>query len=204
MIRRSSLTVSWLPGSHSFGLFPPKSNVYPMKSKWRLPIGERTWYHAFEQLGVYLGFFKKSTCFSTLCLEIPSLECILIKSPIRQCHEIFYFGFFHDWSSQDPLIIPLVHLRISSKTCEDIRSSRFTTSVVDTDDKWEKCLNIFFPHYFVQTLLSSSLHSWKGLLLRVRLNVYCVGNLLVFSSLMTAVVDTGGKSLPISPLSMYI
>jgi hypothetical protein len=38
----------------------------------------------------------------------------------------------------------------------------------------------------------------------IKSSIKGAGNLLMFSSLMIAVVDTGGKSLPISPLSMHI
>ncbi len=55
-----------------------------------------------------------------------------------QCHKVFDFWFFHESVFPKPLSIPLGPFRTFSKLHGDIRSSRFTTGVVDTSGKWTK------------------------------------------------------------------
>jgi hypothetical protein len=55
-----------------------------------------------------------------------------------QCHEIFYFRFSTWISFPKPLVIPLGPFRIFLKILGDIRSSRYTTGVIDTGGKWKK------------------------------------------------------------------
>jgi hypothetical protein len=71
------------------------------------------------------------------------------------CHEIFDFRFFF-WNQfpPKPLSIPLGPFQIVSKIHGGIRSSRCTTSVVDTGGKRKKSsirkvLNIFFGKLWV-------------------------------------------------------
>jgi hypothetical protein len=53
------------------------------------------------------------------------IVCMLLLK--GQCHEIFFFWFFHGSVSPKPLIIP-----IRRDIC------RFATGVVDTGGKWKK------------------------------------------------------------------
>ncbi len=67
-----------------------------------------------------------------------------------QCHEIFDFRFF-TWISFPQA--PFRPFQIFSKVRIDKRSSRCTTSVVDTGGKWKKILNQKSFHYFFWTPL---------------------------------------------------
>ena len=53
-----------------------------------------------------------------------------------QCHEIFCFWFFYESVSPQPRSIPLGPFQIFSKICGDIRKSRCTTGINDTDGKF--------------------------------------------------------------------
>ncbi len=55
-----------------------------------------------------------------------------------QCHEIFYFWFFHESVSPKPLSKPFGPFRFFSKIRGDIHSSRFATGVNDTGGKCNK------------------------------------------------------------------
>jgi hypothetical protein len=63
-------------------------------------------------------------------------------------------GFLHGSVSPKPLITPLGSFKIFPKICGDIRSSKCTTSVIDTGGKWKKssirkiCI-ICFGHLWV-------------------------------------------------------
>jgi hypothetical protein len=48
-----------------------------------------------------------------------------------QCHEIFYYRFFHDSSSPKPLKITLGPFRIFLETCGDICKSRWNSGIND-------------------------------------------------------------------------
>ncbi len=55
-----------------------------------------------------------------------------------QCHDFSTSGFFHKSVSPKLLSVPLGPFRFFSEIRGDIRSSRFTTGVVDTGGKWKK------------------------------------------------------------------
>jgi hypothetical protein len=83
-----------------------------------------------------------------------------------QCHEIFYFWFFHESVSPKPLSIPLGPFQIFPKICGDIRSSRCSTGVNDTGGKWKKSsiikvLIILFGHLWEVELTYKYIFAFK-------------------------------------------
>ncbi len=83
-----------------------------------------------------------------------------------QCHEIFDFWFFCESVSPRPRSIPLGPFRIFSKIRGDICSSRCTTGVVDTGDKWKKSsiikvLIILFGHLWEVELTYRYIFAFK-------------------------------------------
>jgi hypothetical protein len=79
-----------------------------------------------------------------------SFLCIWRDSATR----FLKLGFFHESVSPKPLSILLVFFQIFSKICDDIHSSRCTSSLVDTGGKCKtslirKVLFILFGHLWV-------------------------------------------------------
>ncbi len=79
----------------------------------------------------------------------------LFKGTVPRDFRLLFF--FHESVSPKPLSIPIEPFRIFSKIRGDIRSSRCTTGVADTGDKWQKSSNwqiliILFGHLWVAEL----------------------------------------------------
>jgi hypothetical protein len=63
----------------------------------------------------------------------------LAKASLKgQCHEIFHFRYFFMNQFPPTPQYPTRAVSNFSKICGDICSSRCTTSVVDTSEKWKK------------------------------------------------------------------